>query len=362
MTNLPTNKRTLGQFLGQPLGWLYGMGAYLHRAAYVYGPLEQVRFAPLVISVGNLSVGGTGKSPHVLYLQGLLGQVTQTAMVSRGYGRQSKGLQWVEVDSAPEQVGDEPLQFKQAYPAATVVVAERRVEGIRAALVQVPDLQTILLDDALQHWAVEADCHILLTTFDAPFFQQTILPFGRLREFRKGYQRADVIIVSKCPTSLEEDTRAAYITAINPLAHQRVLFSNLAYQPLYELGTRSAGPDLEEGEPLDILLLTGIANPQALEVYLGQQGHQVTSQTFPDHHAFTVQDLQNIQVLATGKTIITTEKDATKLRPLLIQHPAFAWIVYVLPIQVVLSASDEAWLSQYLQQKKRLHPPHENSH
>ncbi|MGH1338109.1 MAG: tetraacyldisaccharide 4'-kinase [Aureispira sp.] len=349
MPLLSSPNKSLWQFLGQPVGWLYGVGAWLHRAAYVYGPLERASFAPFVICIGNLSVGGTGKSPHVLYLQRLLGEVEQTAMISRGYGRQTKGVQWVAINSVPEVVGDEPLQFKQAYPLATVVVAERRALGIQAALKKKPTLQQVLLDDALQHWGVAANCTFLLTTFDAPFFQQTLLPFGRLREFRKGYQRADIIIVSKCPSELDDATKNTYKTAIAPLPHQRVLFSWIVYQPLYELKTKAPGPSLDQ--PLDIVLLTGIANTQALEKYLSS--HRVTCQRFPDHHLFTPEELQQLEIIAAEKIIITTQKDATRLYPLLEQFPEIQLTIYVLPIQVALPKTEEAWLVHYLQEKKK---------
>lgn len=350
MPKLPSSpKKKIWQWLGQPLAWLYGVGAWLHRASYVYGPYKQANFEPLVIGIGNLSVGGTGKSPHVLYVQHLLGQVEHTAMISRGYGRQSKGVQWVTLESTPEQVGDEALQFKQAYPKATVLVAEKRAEGIELALSQQPQLQHILLDDAFQHWGVQASCYILLTTFENPFFQQEVLPIGFLREFRRGYKRADVIIVTKCPPSIDAATRAAYTTAIAPLAHQRVLFSWLLYQPLYELLEGGAGPSLEQ--PLDILLLTAIANTQALVTYL--KGHQVSSLKFPDHHLFVEKDLHTIKKQAQGKTILTTEKDATKLQPLLKQHPDIQITIYVLPIKVALSPTDETWLLNYLKAQKK---------
>ncbi len=331
------------RLLGRPFGWLYGMGAWLHRAAYVYGPLERAHFEPLVIAVGNLSVGGTGKSPHVCYLQALLGAVEQSAMISRGYGRSSKGLRWVELESVPAEVGDEPLQFKRAFPAAAVVVAEQRAEGIREVLAHRPDLRYVLLDDALQHWGVQADCTILLTTFAAPFFQQELLPFGRLREFRNAYKRATVLMVTKCPPDIDAATRARYRAAIQPLSTQALLFSWLAYQPLYDLQTGAVGPSLEQ-QPLQLLLVTGIADTPPLQAYLEQYQHDVQHQRFPDHHAFSLADLRKLQPLATQRIVVTTEKDAPKLRPLLQQATELEWTIYVLPIQVVLSAEDKATL------------------
>jgi tetraacyldisaccharide 4'-kinase len=334
--------------IGRPLGWLYGLGAWLHRAAYVYGPLKQHQFAPFVVTVGNLSVGGTGKSPHVLYLQQLLGQTAYTAMVSRGYGRQTKGLQWVEVDSPVRAVGDEPLQFKWAYPNALVVVAEQRAKGIRAALQKQPELEQVLLDDAMQHWGIQADCTLMLTTFGAPFFRQEVLPFGQLREFRSGYKRAEVIIVTQSPPSLGAGTRHAYLAAIKPLPHQKVLFSWLSYEPLYELWTGATGPSLTTAQ--DILLLTAIADTTALKKYLNK--HKLTEYAFPDHHLFTAKDLQKVQANAANKLIITTQKDATRLRAVLKQEPSIVLQIYVLPVEVNFSPDDAAWLKAYLQDQK----------
>lgn len=335
-------------FVGRPLGWLYGIGAWLHRAAYVYGPFKRHRFAPLVISVGNLSVGGTGKSPHVLYLQQLLGAAECTAMVSRGYGRTTKGVQWVQTDSQAQTVGDEPLQFKLAHPKALVVVAEQRAKGIQAALKKQPQLEQVLLDDAMQHWGIQADCTFMLTTFQRPFFRQQILPFGQLREFRSGYKRAEVIIVTHSPPGLRASIRNSYLVEIKPLPHQKVLFSWLVYQSLYDLRTGALGPSLETVQ--DILLLTGIADTSALKKHLSK--HNMTAYAFPDHHLFTLKDLQEVQKNAANKLIITTEKDATKLRAVLQDNPSITLQIYVLPIAIAFSPNDTAWLKAYLQEQK----------
>ncbi|MFK7797013.1 MAG: tetraacyldisaccharide 4'-kinase [Aureispira sp.] len=335
-------------FVGRPLGWLYGIGAWLHRAAYVYGPFKRHRFAPFVISVGNLSVGGTGKSPHVLYLQHLLGATERTAMVSRGYGRKTKGVQWVQTDSQAQTVGDEPLQFKLAHPKALVVVAEQRAKGIQAALQKQPQLEQVLLDDAMQHWGIQADCTFMLTTFAAPFFRQHVLPFGQLREFRSGYKRAEVIIVTQSPSGLGGSIRNSYLVEIKPLPHQKVLFSWLSYKPLYDLWTGAVGPSLKTGQ--EMLLLTGIADTTALKKYLSK--HTITEYAFPDHHLFTLKDLQKVQENARNKLIITTEKDATRLRPVLQQNPSIPLQIYVLPVEVVFSPDDAAWLKEYLQAQK----------
>jgi tetraacyldisaccharide 4'-kinase len=346
--SLPHYSAKKGRWLGRPLGWLYGLGAWLHRAAYVYGPLQRTRFDPPVICVGNLSVGGTGKSPHVQYVQRLLGQPARCAMVSRGYGRQSKGVYWVGVGSTVEEVGDEPLQFKRAFPDATVVVAERRAEGIQVALSKVPDLAYILLDDAMQHWGVVADCTLLLTTFSDPFFQQELLPFGRLREFRKGYQRADVIVVTQCPHKLAEATKNAYRQAIQPLSHQLLLFSSIVYQALYDLLTGEEGPQLAQIPALDILVVTGIADTRALRAHLAQFEHRVSYRAFPDHHNFTASDWKKLAASGSSQLLLTTEKDAPKLRPLVQQDRDFAGRVYVLPIRVALSPKEEALLLERL--------------
>lgn len=325
------------------LALLYGNAVRLHRAFYRHGILVSKSFDLPIINVGNLSVGGTGKSPHVAYFNKLLASSFTTAIVSRGYHRKTKGVQFVLEDSSVLEVGDEPLQLKQKFPRTTVVVAEQRALGIEAILEKNKASNCILLDDAFQHWAIQADVDILLTTFDQPFFEDRVLPMGRLREFRQGYQRANIIIVTKCPPSISAAQKAIFIQKIKPLSHQAVFFSYFQYQSLYELLDVNKRKGMAELQGQKITLLTAIATTSYLETYLQSYTSAVTHLAFLDHHYYTEKDLEKIKDTAKGGLIITTEKDATKLKV----HQSYiereGLTIYVLPIEVVF-AFDEAKL------------------
>lgn len=326
-----------------PFSLLYGSGAKLHSILYRGGILETKSFELPIINVGNLSVGGTGKSPHVAYFNTLLSPGFTTAIVSRGYHRKTKGVQFVLEDSLVRGVGDEPLQLKQKFPETTVVVAEHRAAGIEAILARNKNINCILLDDAFQHWAIQAKVEILLTTFEQPFFGDWVLPLGRLREFRQGYQRADIIIVTKCPRSISQAQKALFIQKINPLPHQAVFFSYFQYQSLYQLFDVIKRKEIKEVEGQKITLVTAIANTSYLEEYLESYASSIEHLRFLDHHYYTKKDLERIKTVAKGGLIITTEKDATKLRV----HQSYlekeGLKIYVLPIEVAI-AFEEAKL------------------
>lgn len=328
------------------LSLLYANAARLHRVFYRRGFLASKSFDFPVINVGNLSVGGTGKSPHVAYFNTLLSPNFSTAIVSRGYHRKTKGIQFVLETSAVREVGDEPLQLKQKFPKTTVVVAEHRASGIEAILEQNKEINCILLDDALQHWAIEAKVKILLTTFEQPFFEDNVLPLGRLREFKEGYQRADIIIVSKCPSSINTTQKAVFIQKIKPLAHQAVFFSYFQYQALYSLLRDNERKEITAIQGQKITLVTAIANTNYLETYLQSYASSIEHLRFLDHHYYTKKDLEKIKNTAQGGLIITTEKDATKLRI----HQSYIkkndLQIYVLPIEVAIAFDEAALLEK----------------
>ena len=331
------------RYILYPFALLYGNLVKLHRAFYQQGFLVSKSFNFPVVNVGNLSVGGTGKSPHVAYFNNLLASSFAIAIVSRGYHRKTKGVQLVEENSLVENVGDEPLQLKQKFPETTVVVAEHRALGIQAVLEQNKSVNCILLDDAFQHWAIQAKVKILLTTFDQPFFEDWVLPMGRLREFKQGYQRADIIIVTKCPPTISLAQKAVFIQKINPLPHQDIFFSYFQYQSLYGLLNKEKNKEIKTIRGQKIILVTAIANTSYLEVYLKSYTSTIEHLRFLDHHYYTKKDLEKINRMAAGSLIITTEKDATKLRV----HQSYieeeGLQIYVLPIEVTI-AFDEAEL------------------
>lgn len=342
-----------------PLGWLYGSGAALHRWWHRQGLGERYQTRPTLVVVGNLSVGGTGKTPHVAYLYPHLAAAVPTALVSRGYGRQQRGVQVVTPTAAATAVGDEPLLLQQLLPEALVVVAERRSAGIKRALVERPELGAILLDDALQHWAIQPDLAILLTTFDAPFFEDAILPVGRLREFRQGYQRADVIIVTKCPSDLSEAQRVAYARAIRPLPQQLLLFSHYQYGRPYSLLPELKAPSWALWKCSSIAVVTALADNVYLRSFVEAHTREATFITYSDHYLYTEEDIKTIAQRVQSPLIWITEKDAVKWQPFLPLVRSLKLMVVVLPIQVVLAPKDEAQLLQRLRQAlhHKKHPP-----
>jgi tetraacyldisaccharide 4'-kinase len=336
-----------------PLALLYGMGVGLRDLLYRTGALRSVRFDLPVISIGNLSVGGAGKSPHIEYLMRWLGQYLNVAVLSRGYGRQTEGYRPVSVIDNARWVGDEPLQFKRKFPDTPVSVSESRAIGVPELLKHNPETQCVLLDDAYQHLAVTPGLNILLTEYNRPFTRDWLLPAGRLREWRYGARRADIIIVTKCPPELSERQRRDMALEIDPYPRQRLYFSRYAYGQPYAL----LRPTLQRPLDLDteLLLLSAIANTDYLLQYLGEQAKAVQTLEFEDHHYFKEEDLLDLKrrferMAGPNKIILTTEKDATRLElhaAFLAQHQL---PVFVLPVEVAFCGDDEAAFQADLRQ------------
>lgn len=266
-----------------------------------------------VISVGNLSVGGTGKTPHVEFLLSVLSGEFKTAALSRGYGRQSKGFVKVKANSDVTEVGDEALNYAQKFEGKIdVAVCEKRVEGAQQLLKENPSIEVIVLDDAYQHRYIHRDCNILLTEYDKPFFEDYVLPAGRLREFRSGKNRADIVIVTKSPSVMQEVRKKRVNNKLKMKSRVPIFYSTIVYGKLHHLKTKA-----ETEAPNEILLVTGIGNPQPLIEYL-ELNSKVTHLKFGDHHDYTINDIEKIHKLfdnfaSAEKIIVTTEKDAVRL-------------------------------------------------
>jgi tetraacyldisaccharide 4'-kinase len=328
-----------------PFSLLYGLGVSVRDFLYRQKLLQSVKFDLPVISVGNLTVGGAGKTPHIEHLIRLLQPYLNVATLSRGYRRKTTGYQNVQYWSKADQVGDEPLMFKRKYPEVFAAVNENRALGIPELLQHAPETQVVLLDDAFQHRGVTPGLNVLLTEFRRPFTRDWLLPSGRLREWRSAYRRADVIIVSKCPQDLHDDDRAKLLAEIKPFPSQQVFFSSYRYlQPYYAL---NATYKVDLQQDMSVLLVCAIANSDYLRDHLETQVGTVRVREFEDHHYFTEDDLNDIEKafmdLPGGKKIIlTTEKDAMRLelhRERLAQNrlPYF-----VLPVEVFFHGQDGA--------------------
>ena len=327
----------LAKIILAPFAALYGLGVSFRNFAYNNGLLKGITFNLPIISVGNLSVGGSGKTPHTEYLIRGLKDYLNIATLSRGYGRTSKGFRVVYPNHTAKDVGDEPLQFRRKFPDLFVAVSESRSVGISEIVAQQPETQLILLDDAFQHRAVTPGLNILLTEWSNPFTRDHLLPVGRLREWRGGYERADIIVVSKCPLDLRADERRALVEEIAPKPHQEVFFSFYDYGTPYYVF--NAGYRVPLDANMDVLLISAIAQTEYLLNYLEENVKSVTSIAYPDHHDFTRQDIGDLKnrfdnYPSPRKIILTTEKDAVRLqqhRQFLLEHrlPIFA-----LPVEV----------------------------
>lgn len=327
----------LVKILLAPFSLLYGMIMSLRDFFYRKGLLKSVEFNLPVISVGNLSVGGAGKTPHIEYLILLLRDYINIATLSRGYKRKSRGYIEVKPKMNAEQVGDEPLQFKRKFPEVMVTVSESRSFGIPQIVSDRPDTQLVLLDDAFQHRSVKPGMNILLTEYSHPFTRDYLLPSGRLREWRSAYERADIIIVSKCPQRMGEAEKQAFIEELKPFPHQQLFFSYYRYhQPYYIFNGRyraNLQPDW------DVLLISAIARTEYLTDYLSDKVNSVHALEFEDHHYFNKSDMADLkrtyhELQSEKKIILTTEKDAMRMelhREFLIEERL---PIFVLPVQV----------------------------
>ena len=269
------------------------------------------------ICIGNITVGGTGKTPHTEYLIRLLKKKFRTAVLSRGYGRESKGYIKAAPMATMSQIGDEPFQIKNKFHDIDVAVCEKRVKGIELLAAERPAPQVILLDDAFQHRYVRAGMNLLLTDYHRRFTHDFLMPVGRLREPASGKKRADIIIVTKCPENLSADEAVRIRKEMALQAGQKMFFTTFGYGEAYPLFPQSA-PVVEQclaGKP--VLLVTGIAKPAPLRRFLEQTAASVTELAFPDHHNFTTIDLRRMSdalaSLPQDAVVVTTEKDAERL-------------------------------------------------
>lgn len=260
-----------------------------------------------VIAVGNLSAGGTGKTPMVEYLTRLLKDHYSLAILSRGYSRQTKGFVLANATSSYADIGDEPYQYHLKFKSVTVAVDEKRVNGINQLVKQEPAPEVIILDDAFQHRYVKAGLYIMLSSFDEPFYKDMVLPTGNLREPRIGYRRADIIIITKCPPQLDEATKVKMLKRIKATETQKVYFSSIGYQS--KVFSVSNSKDLSSLEPFT--LITGIAKPQPLVDHLKSKQLDFEHLNFPDHYSFKEKD---IALFKSKACIVTTEKDYARLR------------------------------------------------
>ena len=305
------------QVLLFPVSLCYGMVMQVRNLLFDMHILPSMTFDRPVISVGNLTYGGTGKTPHIEYLIRLLSPGKFIATLSRGYGRQSDGFILASKRSNVKYIGDEPMQFQKKFENIKVAVDEKRSRGIRILLERFPELKVILLDDAFQHRYVKPGLSILLTDYHRIYPEDTILPSGTLREFRTGARRADIIIVTKTPKIFSPITRRRIMEELKPDSRQRVYFSFIKYiepVPVSDPLNLTLPPKLT-----NILLFTGIANDYPLREHLERMCSELIVMKFADHHPYTVKNIEQIirtfrNLPTQKKIVVTTEKDVMRLK------------------------------------------------
>ena len=332
-----------------PLSWLYGAGVRFRNMLFDMKILKSRSFETPVIAVGNITVGGTGKTPHVEYLVKLLHDQMRVAVLSRGYKRKSHGFVLADADTPAERIGDEPYQLKQKFPDVTVAVDRKRTHGIG----RLTDGQTtagvdaIVLDDAFQHRYVKPGINILLVDYRRLIIYDELLPAGRLREPLQGKDRADIVIVTKCPSSLKPMEYRVITKAMRLFPYQSLYFTAFDYDPLRPLFPKEARQkhDMAEGE--NVLLLAGIASPRQLtdDVASRHPGVILHELTFPDHHSFRKKDIARLNEafaqLPAPKLVVTTEKDAARLVGVKGLSDEVRSHLYVLPVRVVFLLDHE---------------------
>jgi len=320
-----------------PITLVYSLVTSIRNLLYDIELLKSKSFDFPVISIGNLNVGGTGKTPHTEYVIEQLQDQYRIAVLSRGYKRSSRGFRIANEADDANSIGDEPYQVFKKYKDVIVAVDEKRLRGIEKLREHSPPPQIILLDDAFQHRSVKAGLNILLTDYTIPYTQDIPLPSGRLREPRRGAKRADIIVVTKSPEVLSPLEIRRITSTIHPEPYQKVFFSFIDYQKLRPIN-KDAEKIWQNKHPMDkysFLLVSAIANPKPLLIYMKRHAREVKSMSFGDHHFFTEKDYQKIasefdDIFSNKKAIVITEKDATKIDLDLIGDLP----LFVLPIKV----------------------------
>lgn len=293
-----------------PLSLLYGLIVYIRNFFYDKNIFKSTSFNLPVIAVGNLSTGGTGKSPQIEYLINLLNNKYAVATLSRGYKRKSKGFILADDKSNADILGDEPYQFYTKFTDITVAVDADRVNGIKNLLEFYPKPDVVLLDDAYQHRKVKAGFYILLTAYGDLYADDFILPAGNLREGRAGARRSDVIIVTKCPPNLTQEEQQIIKQKLKPEQNQEVYFTFIDYDTFAY--SSSGKINIKELNKQDKLLVAGIAKPEPFFNYL--KGDNDICKTYPDHHYFSDREIDELEKLSESRIIVTTEKDYMRLK------------------------------------------------
>ena len=331
-----------------PFSLIYGLIIWIRNKMFDKGYFTSASFNLPMIGIGNLTAGGTGKSPMVEFLLQKLNGRYQLAVLSRGYKRKTRGYALAVPGTTALEIGDEPMLFYNKFPEAVVAVGEERLEAIPQLLHDRPDTQVILLDDAFQHRSVKPGMNILLTDRNKLFTRDWFMPTGDLRDLASSYQRADALVVTKCNDHMNEEERQGIIEELKPTPEQQVFFTSIKYGIPYHIVNKDQRI-LDDNT--EVLLVTGIANPGPLKNYLTLHCRQSAELRFGDHHVFSIDDWKTIKKRFDAmehphKIILTTEKDAVRLlkfHQLLTEFP-----FYVIPIQVRFLFNQEQRFTEFI--------------
>ena len=338
----------------RPLSWLYGIGVAFRNQLFEAGILKSQTYATPVISVGNITVGGTGKTPHVEYLIRLLKDKTNLAVLSRGYKRKSHGFVLGDAHATIYDLGDEPFQMMQKFPGITVAVDKKRTRGISNLIhgAAGKEIDVILLDDAFQHRYVKPGINILLVDYHRLIIYDELLPSGRLREPASSKNRADIVIVTKCPTDMKPMEFRVLTKAMALYPYQQLYFSTHTYEHLEPLFGEGELEKLEDLADQHVLLLTGIGLPEQMRLDLEPYAKEIKPLAFADHHQFKEKDIQLINEtfssLPSPRCIITTEKDAVRLKTIEGLSDEVKQHLYVLPIRIKILLDQELSFNKYI--------------
>ncbi|MBP9994798.1 MAG: tetraacyldisaccharide 4'-kinase [bacterium] len=299
-----------------PLSIIYSIVLFIRHKLFDYNIIKSRSFDVSTICVGNLSFGGTGKTPHTEYLIRLLSDSMRVAVLSRGYGRKTRGFVMAHEGVTHEDIGDEPMQYFTKFPGITVAVDEKRGEGVRMLMEMDEKPDVILLDDAYQHRSIKAGLNILLTDYHNIYSKDTLTPAGNLRDIKHAARRADIIIVTKCPAVLDPYSKRNIIESLRPKSHQKVLFSKIIFDELTPVNEAARTVNVSENR--SILLFCGIANPYPLEDYMNRKTNSLTIMHFNDHHEYSDNDFDEItgnfeKIIGKKKIAVTTEKDFMRM-------------------------------------------------
>lgn len=328
----------------------YSVGVWFRNLLFDLGLKKQTAPSVTTIGVGNLCAGGTGKTPHVEYLLRMLSDQYRTTMLSRGYGRKSRGFLTDDGSHNATTLGDEPAMVARKFPKVQVAVCEKRLEGIDHLMAQENPPQLVVMDDTFQHRYVKPTVNILLTEYGKPFYDDHVMPFGDLREGRNARYRANIVVVTKSPETLNPIDRHNITNSLKLMPYQKVFFSYMHYADLVPLG---GGKSLTLTAKHKVLLVTGIAHPEPMLAHL-RKSCEVTHLAYADHHRYSTSDIKRIrkayeQLGDTEAVIVTTEKDAARLYPFLEKGELEGLPIYCQPIEVRMHQNREYNFDQSIQ-------------